>query len=69
MTVVEYDFTEPPAGRECCDICGSWRAELRRQPLFGLVADMDVCRVCFLEINAKDDFGKMQLIQKADYHV
>ena len=64
-TVHTLDFTE----RQPCDICESTRAELRRQPLLGFVADMDVCAVCFREINTADDFTKMQLVQEAAYHV
>lgn len=68
MTAFTLDFTEAPAGRQACDICGSWRAELRRQPLTGFVSDMDLCAVCFPEINAHDAFGQMQLVQEAQYH-
>ena len=64
MTVITHDFAE----RLACDICGSERAELRRQPLLGFVPDMDVCSVCFRELNAKDDFTQMTLIQEAQYH-
>ena len=66
VTVLTLDFTEPPAGRECCDFCGEWHPELRLMQFDGWTADSNTCRECFTYPEL--EFTDLPIVQEAKYH-
>ena len=67
MNAVEYDFTDPPAGRECCDFCNAWHVELRLIDHQGWTVDSITCRECFG--NHEAVFTDLELVLEALSHV